>query len=336
VKTRPADFKLAACEAFLAHGRFAVEKLQTDQFRPIVLAYNNNIDRARSVFLFPIFIAVFAMRQQRALDEAHFLETGSVYKAPENAEALATINRRAQELFREQGVAFLTSGSSETIATSFLDQGARVIHGLINPSKDDPVAQGIEQMFNAQILATWTAFETLVGDLWVAAVNAHPRTLADLAGTTKGRYVIGRGDRSEPGDSPASGDKAVKLSWLQRFGYDIADRMGTIHRERFSFDRLSGIRQAYAAAFAKNAEKIDKYLSDEVLDAVSQVRNAIVHRAGVADDEYVRRAQRLPAAPKVDAGQQIIFDGESFCTLMVPMLECVDGLIYAIDEWVTP
>jgi hypothetical protein len=192
-------------------------------------------------------------------------------------------------------------------------------------------------MFYSQIVGTWTAFETLAADLWEAALNAHPSVLADLSGKAKTRYVL---DRSEVAGSlepaapePPESEKVVKLSWLQRTGYDISHKMGTIHRDRFSFDRLSGIRQAYAAAFSKHYTDIDRWLGDGSLDAVSQVRNVVVHRAGIADPEYTKRAKRLKTAPKLEAGEQIQFDGESFCALTVPMLEAVTGFILAVDSW---
>jgi hypothetical protein len=125
------------------------------------------------------------------------------------------------------------------------------------------------------------------------------------------------------------------LNGLQRLNYCVDRSMGSIHRERYSFDRLSGIRLAYAAAFSKDYVGIDAALANEVLDAVSQVRNIIAHRAGIADGEYVKRARSLPGAPQVSEGLPLLFDGDSFCALVVPMLESTEAFIFAVDEWMS-
>jgi hypothetical protein len=40
-------------------------------------------------------------------------------------------------------------------------------------------------MFSGYITGTWTAIETMIGDLWEAALNTHPEILAALNGTRK-------------------------------------------------------------------------------------------------------------------------------------------------------
>jgi hypothetical protein len=47
-------------------------------------------------------------------------------------------------------------------------------------SEFPPVVPGIDAWMASLILGTWTAFETLVSDLWVATLNVHPWGLSDL------------------------------------------------------------------------------------------------------------------------------------------------------------
>ena len=50
----------------------------------------------------------------------------------------------------------------------------------------------IETLMLTQVVSVWTAFETLAGDLWEAALNAHPQGLSDLRGIELGNPMISR------------------------------------------------------------------------------------------------------------------------------------------------
>lgn len=39
-------------------------------------------------------------------------------------------------------------------------------------------------------------------------------------------------------------------------------------------------------------------------------------------------------APRVDQGAAIVFDCDLFCALIVPMLECTEAFILAVDQWI--
>ncbi len=49
----------------------------------------------------------------------------------------------------------------------------------------DYIGNAIEAMLSSMVVGTWTAFETVAGDLWVATMNAHPRDLDRLKGEEK-------------------------------------------------------------------------------------------------------------------------------------------------------
>lgn len=64
----------------------------------------------------------------------------------------------------------------------------------------------IELLMSLQVVAAWTVFETLFGDLWEAALNAHPNKLSDLKGA----------------------GRQISTKHIQRHGYDLSDKMGTL------------------------------------------------------------------------------------------------------------
>lgn len=188
-------------------------------------------------------------------------------------------------------------------------------------------------MLSAFIVMGWTAFEALAADLWEAALNQHPAGLSTLSESPK-RLRKGAKNRSyQAKDEEHSELKHVPLNLMQKYGYDLSNSMGSILRDRFSFERLDGIREAYGSAFPK-FDKIDDPLTDNALDALATVRNVIVHRAGIADQEYCRRIERLKI-PKVDIGAALLLDGEVVEQLVGNTLDRAIDLFSGVDEWLS-
>jgi hypothetical protein len=192
------------------------------------------------------------------------------------------------------------------------------------------IPEGVEAWLSSQITGMWTAFESMAEDLWVTALNAKPKGLAELSGRRKRRPK----EESENASSVVDEDgKEIKLSLLQKFNYDLSKNMGTILKSKYRFDRLDGIRSAYTEAFEVDSTKIDAIVADKALDALSLVRNNIVHNGGIVDQEYLRRKTSLPAEAIVDIGLPIPIDGELVSKLNRPAMKCGRDLIISVDEW---
>jgi hypothetical protein len=176
---------------------------------------------------------------------------------------------------------------------------------------------GVEAWLSAQIVNSWTAFETLAGDLWEAALNSHPHGLSDL----KGKNV--------------QGEKTVQIGLLQKYSFDVSKQMGTLlkENEKRTFDSLEDIRENYKLAFYTDDAKITETLSDDLLDTLSTVRNLLVHRGGAVDERYLRRTKSLLIAPKADIGERIKLNGDIVERLSLAMQHLGASLLHAVDEW---
>jgi hypothetical protein len=174
----------------------------------------------------------------------------------------------------------------------------------------------------------------MAGDLWEEALNEHPSGLAELKGQ-RWRLSRQRKDARPINEStlPQAELKKVPLNSLIRHQFDLKEKMGTVLRESHRFDQLGGIREAYGLAFFKDHSGICDALSDQSLDALSTVRNVIIHRSGVSDDDYVTRSSYLPI-PKTPVGQEILLDGEIVVGLMNPVLLSAIKLLEAVDAWI--
>ena len=57
-----------------------------------------------------------------------------------------------------------------------------------------------------------------------------------------------------------------------------------------------------------------------------------MHKAGIVDNEYVRRAKGLKV-PSAEIGRPLILDGETVVGLIKPVIDCGANLITAVDTW---
>lgn len=200
-----------------------------------------------------------------------------------------------------------------------------------------------ENLMELQVVACWTAFETLASDLWVAAINENP-SLATLRGTPS-RIAKGKRKKPESNESQLLNDleKSISLadiSRLTRGSFDIQKQMGSILKSRFKFSSLDGIRRAYSSAFSEKekcarSDDIDISLSDQALDALSAVRNLIVHKAGIVDAVYLDDIKSAPNAPHLAEGSRLGINGDMVCNLIQPVMTCCVNLIRSVDTWLS-
>jgi hypothetical protein len=182
------------------------------------------------------------------------------------------------------------------------------------------------------VTGTWTAIETMLGDLWEAALNSHPKTLASLDGKPRGAADKADG-RSGARIDPES--KKLDLNLVARHGFDLRNSMGTIFRleRRFEFTRLSSAREAYLRAFSDKASRVETAIKSDSLEALSAVRNVLLHKAGTADDEYVKQSARLKIPPAAK-GDKIKLNGQNTADLIKPAIASCKSLMIAVDDWV--
>jgi hypothetical protein len=208
------------------------------------------------------------------------------------------------------------------------------------------------------IVNAWTSFETMAEDLWRAALNVHPRGLAELKGKPKSRITKRNKNRRKSDQPPIVGetragdsesdhsykpmnsseeDKHISLNALMRFEFDVKHRMGDVicFDGRFDFSVLESVRSAYSTAFHKSAGAIDDALSDTSFDCLNALRNVIVHCGGIADGKYVTHAKTLQDLPKAVEGEAILLENSTVWTLVCRVLAYSLELIRAVDDWVS-
>jgi hypothetical protein len=208
----------------------------------------------------------------------------------------------------------------------------------------EPLLTGWGVVLTSTITGAWTAFESLAGDLWEQALNANPNRFASLQGTVNRiEKIVDRKRRGKTIElelpkrrKAAEASKAVGLVAMHKLtsgDFNLSERMGTLLRDEVSFARLDDIRGAYSIAFhGSKCRTIDIALGCLALDALSAVRNLIVHRAAIGDQEYLDNTIGVPGAPRVALNEPLKLDGQIVRDLVAPVLQRAVGLIRAADE----
>lgn len=189
-----------------------------------------------------------------------------------------------------------------------------------HPERQDRIAWGqadrILSMMYAQLVLIWGTFEALAGDLWEEAVNLCPDRLAkpeDIISLDKMR-------RAAPEKNP----------------YDLTGKVGSALALDKEFIRLANVRKIYAATFKKHPGKINLILGRKSLDALSLVRNVIVHNGAKMDSEYKKAYPALRRIlPKPEIGKQLPVNGRLVSRLTAAVRDCGTELFEAIDLWLT-
>jgi hypothetical protein len=152
-------------------------------------------------------------------------------------------------------------------------------------TKEPKIGEALRLIRHMTLLLSWTSFECVACDSWEAAVNVRPLMLGHPA-------FANLPEDSE--DIAGLETKSVSIGLLAKHGFDIRGKLGTLLKSKFDFTGVSGIRKAYAAAFG-NKLPLNKVLGDENLSGLEAVRHAIVHRAGIADELYLKRTHSTVA-----------------------------------------
>jgi hypothetical protein len=309
------DLKLRTCVNSIKFDGEQIE-LKTDALRHVVDTYSRNVRRVFNLILFPSAAVNIAMTTQRVIDRIEHQNPG---KSADERASLATVAVN-QELANVRAVLDRGDAKSKRLFETQQDMAFLML------SKQNPdLYDGPEAWMASQVIATWTAFEAMAEDLWEAALNLKPKSLAKLKGRNASQPL-------KDGDDP----KRIRLDSIFKYDFDIGHRMGTIFLEenRYSFDTLSGIREAYKHAFSEDGESVLKLLNSKSLDAISLVRNNLVHNGGVVDKQIRSRSSDLPPQLRaLSVGEPILLDGEIVSALNRPVIDNGGDLLVAVDSW---
>jgi hypothetical protein len=189
---------------------------------------------------------------------------------------------------------------------------------------------------------TWTIFEVLAGDLWEAALNSNPNGL----GKSAAEYQPAE---AEDGESVVSGDRKkrnepenktrtirVPLNKLVECNWNLSNRLGTYSRDKFNFQKIDKIKEAYVSVWPKAfEEKINAIFDQDLKEAVA-IRNAIIHSGGHPDEKFKWQVGRDSDLRNLPDDHHIPLDGPWVNQIAYVVTSKAQELIVLVDESLRP
>jgi hypothetical protein len=303
----------------LPYGNLPSVAVQTAGLRMPIASFVTNAIRIRSMLVLPVHLASLTGLYQKFSDEAILAIKGSINADLSDESARMQIRARGSELW----AAWLAREDSQRITT---DYGIDILTNRVKADSNPFLWLGHESILIAQVTGMWTAFEVLSGDLWEASLNSHPHTLAEL----KGRKFKKQG-QAYGNKVPKDDENQIRLGIVQRHGWNISEKMGTILKEKFRFSELAQIRDAYWKAFG--SKEIGEIIERDCISTLAALRHIFVHRAGFVDRQFKRDTSACALVATIEEDQRVPIDGPFVRALISPVLAAVGDLIAAVDKW---
>lgn len=305
----------------------------------VAAAFRNNMERACRLTTFLPYLVTLATERERLYCKAHQEICGSVEV---NVDELSeTTKESIMQRIRERDREMLNQESPRERQEWRWNYGLDLMNEAINHEPNSLFRSALELLHPSAILSAWTAVEVLAGDLWVAALNEHPVVLAQLSGDQFNKWEVGKSNDPDTGDYDTAqktknddDGKQISLQRLAKADYDIGKSMGEMLRHKVRFTTLWEIRRAYCQAFSKDFDAIAAALSDHAFDHLAAIRNAIVHKAGKADRQFVRFVKKSPRLSAIREGDNIPINGLLLSELIPPVIIKAVEFLNAVGVWI--
>lgn len=301
----------------------AYEKLRcrTPTLDQIARVFVRNMNRAQGLATFPIQLVASATINEAARVEAlaskniPFRDPRITYGHPGFEKALFDeVDTERQRLVAEWM-------KETSMANRFTTIGVQGMGAIIEWNKNESW-QSVQAAMAAILMGLWTAFEVLMQDAWIAAVNSHPIPLAQ-------RMI----------ESPATIDAGLQVksfSFKDLLGahFDFTDSMGTalLRKRAVDFQSFKSICSAYKIAFAEELEPIFASAGANLAE-LEAVRNLFAHKGGTIDRKFLNRVRGVAELKEAKEGQLLFITGHYVAAKANAVAECATKLVSAVDDW---
>jgi len=184
------------------------------------------------------------------------------------------------------------------------------------------------------LIEAWTLFESLSEDLWVAALNSHPTILGELTGKPRSKFA----DKSLSADIQQRKESTVRMSFddLQMNKFNVRSKLGTILKQRddIGFRSIYDIRASYHRAFREQSKTLDEILDDPRLQYAAAVRNLLIHKRGIVDDEFRDQVAKVPDVPAFAEREPFPLTGKICSELADACRACATLLVNSVHTWI--
>lgn len=290
--------------------------VQTKKLHRIVNAFALNTARASALAVALAEVAYTIRRDQWCLDSARHTVEGKLTSPFVDSPVPPAVAKEYARLLTNWILAPAEQHSS--LIGHF---GVRSVNVMVTHTTGMDVS--MEALLSSVIIESWIAFETLVADLWVTAVDSGPAILRKrvLLKTIKA------GNDNNPVDFASTDD----------IEYDPARKLESALRQarKVSFQKLSLITRNYETAFTSRVKTIFGH-DNGYIAALAAYRNALIHNGGRADRTFLNQVKPFPEFKSIKKNRKLALNGELVSKLRHTSATVGAKLIHFVDDILTP
>jgi hypothetical protein len=192
-----------------------------------------------------------------------------------------------------------------------------------NLKSDKDMRKSMMAVLSTILLESWTAFESLVSDLWVVGVDKGPKDV---------RVRVANSTRLLKPDDNIGAKELLDIE------FDPGSNYGSSLRElgRVSFQKLDYIKRFYSIAFDHDFGKMFSEVENGYITVLAAFRNALIHNAGKADKKFVKNVQSFEEIRTIKPKDALLLDGEIVRKLHNSAIVLGWELIKFVDNVITP
>ena len=296
-----------------------MDEFRSEYLHLIALTFLNNLARTACFALMPAQLAVLARNNQLWLDYID-IKLGRSLNPELKEYSPGKFSAEEEKLARPIVEKYYKLSASEkrdllaNVGIAFVEQ---------NLTSDTNMRESMTALLSTIVLESWTAFESLASDLWVAAVDQGPKDIRNRVMLSKTLLVP---------------DDQITAEKIHELEYDSSRQLGSFLRDvgKVSFQKLDYIRRFYCAAFGKEIDQLFEKTEDGYIFALSAFRNALIHKAGKADRRFVKTVARFEEFRSINPKDHLMLDGEIVRKLHNSAIVLGWELIGFVDNVLTP
>ena len=237
------------------------DALQDASLKQLCHTFRSNVERIRAMAFVPMSVADGSTRHMLMFSQSVHDALAKPVLADADLERLNDVFGKYKELVERQDF-FRDKERAITKCIEFV-----LIYNQFNENVS-ALRPGFLALLGAQIIRTWTAFDSLTTDLWVTAVNLRPNATCPVV------------------------TKAIPTVKLQKYGYNLRGHMGDLLKDEYHFDSFKNTRAAYTETF-RSMNNVQAILSSRELAVACLVRNNLVHNAGIVSESFVNQVSEF-------------------------------------------
>jgi hypothetical protein len=259
------------------------KQVRSDSLKDCANAFHTNMERIVAFAIMPAAIAFQIRRDTIFSSNAIFRVTKKGEMTLDEAINMKLTSPEISADIEKQLREFLSETNKHE--KYFYHLGVKYIENLtsLDVAEAPTAMQDSMDAVLSSVLDSWTAFESLAGDLWVAGVDNDPgEAVANLTLAAASNKLKRPDDNLRPATVYRSGvnPKTHYGSFLKAVG-------------SVAFQTLWDIRTYYEIAFGKDTLQLFDDVDGGYIEALAAFRNVLSHSAGRADKKFIDRVRRF-------------------------------------------